>query len=167
MYDFQIKTTDFAPLHAAMLQAPQIVAEELKAAVYESELYLQREIQEYTPVGAQGFLRESIFPETPQLLGDTVLGVVGSPMRYAESVELGTKPHWAPIQPLIDWVEQKLDIPADQSEGVARRIQYKIAHRGTKGSFMFKQAFDKGADTVNRAFEKAQGRIVRRLAAQA
>lgn len=167
MYDVAITLNDWTPMRAAMQQSPEIVVSELKAAMYEAEQYLEREVKENTPVGAQGFLRQSVFSETPQLLGDTVLGVVGSPLRYAESVELGTKPHWAPIQPLIDWVEQKLNISPDESEGVARRIQYKIAHKGTTGAFMFKTAFDRGQDTVNRIFEAAQGRIVQRLAGQA
>lgn len=163
----KIETTRWAAIKSAWQQAPKLVKKELGAAIIEAELYLQREIQERTPVGAQGFLRQSIFPEAPVNQGDVILGIVGSPLRYAESVELGTKPHWAPIQPLIDWVEQKLGIDAPQSTGVAKRIQYKIAHKGTQGAFMFKEAFEFGKGTVDAIFERRVNGILTKLAGQA
>jgi hypothetical protein len=89
---------------------------------------------------------------------------VGSPLwygagGYGEYVELGTKPHWAPIEPLIRWVEQKIQphvlaVGVEFSSGkamptrkgtkkltgdarqlaiqsIARAIQIKIAKKGT------------------------------------
>lgn len=49
---------------------------------------------------------------------------VGSPLwfgagGYGEYVELGTKPHWAPLEPLARWVEQKI-----QPHVLAVGIQY-------------------------------------------
>lgn len=162
--EISIQTQRWTEILAAWKTAPKIVRGEISAAVFEAESYLQREIQERTPVGANGFLKSSIFTENPQVEGDVILGVVGSPLRYAESVELGSRPHWAPIQPLIDWVEQKLGIGEPESYGVARRIQYKIAHKGTQGQFMFKQALDFGKSTVDMIFEKRTERILSRLA---
>lgn len=159
----QITIEGWEQIQIAWAKAPEIVREELTAAMLGAEQYLKREVQEGTPVGAHGFLRQSIEAAEPQVLANSVLGEVGSPLRYVESVELGTRPHWAPLQPLIDWVEHKLGIGADKAEGVARSVQLGIAHHGTPGVGMFHRAYNRGSQTVYRIFEAAQGRIVARM----
>lgn len=98
---------------------------------------------------------------------------IGSPLwfgagGYGAYVELGTKPHWAPIEPLIRWVEHKLQphvlaigvefssgraLPAKRGTRVlrgdarsraikrlARAIQVKIAAKGTAGQFFVQKS---------------------------
>jgi len=100
---------------------------------------------------------------------------VGSPLwfgagGYGEYVELGTKPHWAPIEPLIRWVEQKIQphvlaVGVEFSSGralptragtkklrgdarqraiqsIARAIQVKIAKKGTPAQFFVKRSLE-------------------------
>ena len=100
---------------------------------------------------------------------------VGSPLwfgpgGYGEYTELGTKPHWAPIEPLIRWVEQKIQphvlaIGVEFSSGkamptkagtkvlrgdarqraiqsLARAIQIKIAKKGTAAQLFVKRSLE-------------------------
>lgn len=100
---------------------------------------------------------------------------VGSPLwfgagGYGEYTELGTKPHWAPLAPLVRWVEQKIQphvlaVGVDFSSGkamptrkgtkkltgdarrraiyaIARAIQIKIAEKGTEGKLFVKRSLD-------------------------
>lgn len=162
-----IELGDVAELAALWQQAPELFAEEMARAATEATLLLEREVKERTPVGVGGGggLRGSIAARPPQIRSDAVIGVVGTPLTYAQPVELGTRPHWAPIQPLIDWVRQVLDIQdTEQAEQVARRVQFKIAARGTKGQHMFRDGFAAVEPQVRAMFEAAQLRIRDRLA---
>lgn len=150
----------------AWKRAPEMVAEELTAATYEAEMLLERETKELTPVGAQGFLRASIESLEPQVMGDTVIGVVGSPMSYAESVELGTKPHPvsdAGVASIEDWVRHKLGITDKEAERVAYAVAWKIRMRGTPAVGMFHRALAHNKTQVAGMYEAAAGRIVKRL----
>lgn len=160
----QMDLQSFHALESAWNQAPHIVTEEMTAAMWESELLLQRDIQEMTPVGAQGFLHSSIEADAPHVLANNVIGIVGTPLSYAEAVELGTKPHWAPIEPILDWVRHKLGISENEAEAVARRVQYNIAHHGTPAVGMFHRGFNRNLDQVERIFSAARNRIAVRMA---
>lgn len=147
-------------------QAPKIAREEMEAGVEEALLLLERETKEAAPVGAHGLLRGSV---THKLMGEAIgegLGVAGkvfSPLNYALPVELGTKPHFPPIEPLRDWVEKKLGVDASASRGVAFLIARKIAAKGTQGAKMFIGALDKNAAQVNAILARAVARIAARL----
>ncbi|MEO5363443.1 MAG: hypothetical protein H7838_07445 [Magnetococcus sp. DMHC-8] len=160
-------------------EAPEDVIQELQRAVLESELLLVREIVERTPT-ATGVLRASIAPVMPEVKGGEILGAVtsdssqrqggivlgvGSPLLYAAPVETGTKPHMPPLQPLIDWVVQKLGIrEKEESEAVARKIQWKIHHRGTKGARMFEQALAVSLPGIQQIFERHARAAIGRIA---
>ena len=147
---------------ADMLQAaPQIAREELLAAMTESDLFLQGEVVERTPT-AHGTLRSSVFTEE-RVNGDSVLGVVGSPLSYATYVELGTRPHFPPIEPLIDWVKTKLGVVDKEARGVAFLIARAIAARGTLAVGMFNRAFAYARPQIDRRFDQAFERITQRM----
>ena len=141
--------------------APDITREELLRTTTEAGLLLKREVQERTPV-ATGTLRKSI-KSRKRVLSRNVIGEVGSPLNYAAAVELGTKPHFPPVEPLKDWVKQKLDVPASQVGSVAHAIVRKIGKRGTKGAHMFRDAFEANREQIVRMFEEARDRIIERL----
>jgi hypothetical protein len=148
---------------AAMFEAsPRIMAEELLAAMTEVDLHLQREVADRTPT-AYGTLRDSIFSEE-RIQGDGVLGVVASPLTYAEYVEVGTKPHFPPLEPLRDWVRVKFGL-TDETEirGAAFRVARAISIRGTLGVGMFNRAFAANKAQVERRFEMAVDRTARRM----
>ena len=57
---------------------------------------------------------------------------VGAYARHAPFIKLGTRPHWAPIEPLRYWVRKKLAVRPPALEGVARAVQHAIARKGTR-----------------------------------
>lgn len=149
-------------------QAPRIAREEMERSVLEALLMLEAEIKENAPVGAHGLLRGSIFHQmSGAALGDGlgVAGFVGSPLNYALPVELGTKPHFPPLEPLRDWVERKLGIDAKDSKSVAFAIARKIAKRGTKAQRTAGKALDDKTAQVQALIAAALPRITARLAA--
>lgn len=154
-----------AELARAFAAAPEIVADELTAAAWEASLLLEREAQELTPTGVHGAagLKGSIAAKEPRVLADNVIGEVGTASPYAVPVELGTKPHFPPVQPLADWAQHKLGIPAADAYRVGFLIARKIARQGTQGAFMFTRAFDSNQAQVRRMFEAARARIARRI----
>tara|TARA_R110000824_G_scaffold118575_2_gene270880 strand:- start:435 stop:953 length:519 start_codon:yes stop_codon:yes gene_type:complete len=156
-------------LEAAFKMAPEIVVEELTITTYEAELLVQREVQDLTPVGvgAGGGLRGSIGAQEPIVNGIDVVGRVSTAAAHAVPVELGTRPHFPPVEPLIDWVVAKLGIAAPEAAGVAWRIALKISRKGTEGAHMFERGLDATRGQVLRMYEQCMIRIGRRLGATA
>ncbi len=146
-------------------RSPEITGEEMLAAVTEVDLMMEAEVKENTPVGVGGGggLRGSIFSEE-RSLGTSVIGVTGTAAPYAVAVELGTKPHMPPIEPLKDWVRQKLDVEESEVGHVAFLVARKIASKGTEGAFMFTNAFNAKRIQAAQRFENAIQRIKDRLA---
>jgi hypothetical protein len=149
-------------LERAFAQAPDIVREELRRFAMGATMFLEGEVKDRTPQGAHGHLAQSITSEVSDL-ADGVLGVVGTPLAYAVPVELGTKPHMPPIQPLEDWVQHKLGKMGPEIKRVAYAIAWKIKHHGTKGAFMFKGAFEANQVEVRHQFEVSVARILQRI----
>lgn len=162
----EIDIAGLPELIRAWNQAPAVVESEMHAATLEATLLLEREVKELTPVGigGGGGLRGSIAAHEPVISGNTVLGVVGTSMRYAEAVELGTRPHFPPVQPLADWAQVKLGVPEAQARDVGFLIARKISREGTEGQFMFRDAFDANRGQVQAIYTRAQTRIRDQLA---
>lgn len=152
-------------LDSAFRRSPEIVREELLAAVTESDKLLEREVKDLTPT-ASGVSRASIFSRE-QVLGDGGIGVVGTSQPHVAYVEIGTRPHFPPVAPLEDWVRQKLAVPEKRVHGVAYLIARKIAQRGTLGVGMFHRTWAHQRDAVARRFALARDRIVARVAGAA
>lgn len=155
-------------LNEAWKRAPEMVIEELTAATYEAEMLLEREIKDLTPtgVGAAGGLRGSIQSQMPEVLSNTVIGMVGSTLTYAEAVELGTKPHPVGsdgIRSIYDWVQHKLGISEDEAQSIAYAIAWKIRMKGTPGKFMFTKTLAAQRAQLAELHQAAAGRIVNRL----
>ena len=163
-----IDLSAFPDLSKAWQQAPKMLLEELTRATTESSLLLEREIKENTPIGVGGGasgLKGSIAATEPRVLADNVIGLVGTPKEYAIPVELGTKPHFPPVDALTHWVRHKLDIrDSDEVDAVALAVARKIAARGTKGAFMFRKGLKSTQAQIQRIYHAAQKRIVQRLA---
>ena len=164
----QIDASDLVKLSEAWKRAPEMVIEELTRATYEAEMLLERETKELTPVGVHNALRGSIHSQMPEVLGNTVIGVVGSPMKYAQAVELGREPgKWVGyegVAAIEDWVRHKLGIPAEEAERVANAVAWKIHLYGTPAVGMFHRALAYNQTRVGAMFETAAGRIGQRLA---
>lgn len=108
--------------------------------------------QQNVSVGSSGNLRGSFGYNITEVQEGVALSV-GTPVEYGAHLEFGTKPHWVPIDPLIRWVNAKLEsfvttveMPGAPKKRIAtgkRRekmverlayaIQQKIGKRGTEG----------------------------------
>lgn len=163
--DIKIDVKPLAMAASAFEAAPVVVEEELTAAAWRSELLLERESKENAPVGigGGGGFKGSISAREPRVMGNSVLGQVGSPLNYAVPIEIGSKPHMPPVQPLADWAQMKLGIPPAEASGVGFAIARKIAKKGTEGSHAFERAFKAGEPQVRRFFEQAATRVAERI----
>ncbi|MEQ8605181.1 MAG: hypothetical protein RIB45_17855 [Marivibrio sp.] len=157
-----------AEMAKAFEAAPDIFSEEVMAAVWQAELLTLREVKELTPVGVGGGggLRGSFFAADPEKTADGVLGMVASPLAYAVPVELGSKPHFPPLDPLIDWVSAKFGVGGAEAKSIAYAVALKIAAKGTKGAFMMKGALEKAEPQFPGIFAGVPDRVFERLAAQ-
>lgn len=166
--DFHVDIGQVAALGDAWQRAPEMVIEELTAAVYEAEMLLERETKDLTPVGVGGAggLKGNIHSQVPEALGDTVIGVMGSTLNYAEAVELGTRPHAVSVsgvQAIEDWVRHKLGISDKEAQRVADAVAWKIRMRGTPAVGMFHRALSWNKQQLEQIYTAAVGRIVLRL----
>lgn len=156
------------PLHDAMEEAVKQIEEAAKGNA---------------PV-AFGQLRASIGSRVTlsenEILGEigTNLGQVrdGKLVAYAQAVEFGSRPHWAPIKPLIEWVRIKriagiyhsgtqrrignVRQQAREDIATAKRIQWGIARKGTKAQPFFFPAVEGKREDVMRLFEEAIDKVV-------
>lgn len=165
--EITIDARELEAVARAWSAAPAMVIEELGRGALEASLFLEREVKEITPVGVHGEgggLKGSIGAREPEVLSDQVIGRVGTSIAYAEPVELGTRPHFPPVRPLVDWARVKLGLGPEEAERAGMAIARKIAARGTKGQFMFTRALEAGRGQVERIYQAAARRIVDRLA---
>ena len=156
---------DAAELARAFARSPEMVTEELTVGTREASLLLEREIRDHTPVGVGGGggLRGSWSAREPRVLADNVIGEVGTPSPYALAVELGTKPHFPPVQPLADWAQYKLGLSPAEARGVGFVIARKIAQRGTEGAHMVTKGIASAERSIQTIFARARERIAERL----
>ena len=163
-----VDASALAGLARAWREAPELVAEEMTLAMTESELLVEREVRERTPigVGGGGGLAGSISARGPRVSPDGVIGAVATSLGHAIPVELGRRPgqRQPPLDPLQDWAEAKLGVPPEESRGVAYAIARKIAVEGTEGAHMFREGLAATEGEVSHIFERGLGRIERRLA---
>ena len=150
-------TIDDHGLFARLERYPQILDEEAHTTVWAILLYLKPLVRRFTPVGAFRYLRSSVYT---RVTGHTVnlLGRIATPALYGESVEYGTRPHWAPIAPLKHWAARVLG-----DESAAYAVRWKIKREGTKGVHMFQKAFNEAQGFIRREKAALATRIVRRL----
>lgn len=160
----ELAVKGFDELVDLWIQAPELVHAEMTKAAWASSLRVEKEVRERTPKGANGFLAMSIAALEPVVIPGGVMGLVGTSLNYAEPVELGTKPHMPPIQPLIEWVEVVLGLEGEAAEQAAQSIAWKIAKKGTEGAFMFRDGFAASEDYIKRKFRQALANIRNSLA---
>ncbi len=82
---------------------------------------------------------------------------------YAEVTEFGSRPHWAPIQPLIEWVEVKQMAHGKEAVRFAHAIKHIIAKRGTRAHPYFFPAVDAALPDAERLLEAAIDQIIEKF----
>lgn len=148
-------------LKRALEQAPEVVRQEFKTFGHAMVAHIKAEVQDRTPA-TFGTLRASIHANAHSN-PKSILGVVGTSLDYAVPVELGTKPHFPPVQALEDWVRQKLGLTGREGRSVAFAIARKIGRVGTQGHYMFRDAFEANTAEIERQFDQTVSRIVARI----
>jgi hypothetical protein len=160
--NIQIDASQFARLGVAFARAPDLAAQLIGAAMDDVVLLLQREISDASPRGITSALSGGWFSNVVNLSG-TVVGFVGTSVEYAESVELGTKPHFPPVEALQDWVEGKLGLSGSEARTVAFLIARKISKVGTKPAHMVRDTWARNADYIARQIGAAIQQLLNRL----
>lgn len=112
----------------------------------------QNAVIEGTPKGVGGAagLAGSVFGET-RTVTNGIAGIVGSPLKYAETIEYGRKPgKMFPAEELVPWIEKKLGLPLPQAQRAAFPMMRKISLFGfatwPNGARMFEKGWDKIRD---------------------
>lgn len=177
MIEHRVQFSGLAELAQSYAHAPEIVSDELMTLAVEVVQEMEAATKEATPT-SHGTLRASITGDVVSLgSGIGVEAVVGSSLNYAPWVELGTKPHMPPLDPLVDWVKAKgLDLglvgtSAKARKGrdevavaIAERIRWKIAHYGTEGKAMFRKGFDATTAGLDARVGETLARVGARIA---
>jgi hypothetical protein len=174
---FTIQVPDAARITAAFAAAPAMVLDELEITMGSVMLYLQRETVDGTPKQA-GTLRAAFITHVDVIASlDAVFGRLTNPLPYALPVELGTRPHRPPLEPLMNWVEAKFGVgeydlmpPKDGKPAITGRqfawlIQRNIGRYGSPGMGMAHYALRDGRETIQAEFAECAARIVARLEA--
>ncbi len=148
-----------------LAKSPDIVVDELVNALTEGSMLAEREIKEHTPTSGAGTLRDSIGALPVNISGAALRAEVATALSYALPVEEGSKPHWAPLEPLVEWVQRRLGKQGDEAQEIARRVQFKIARKGTPAFHMFADGADAVAGQFEAMLDRALGRAAKRMGA--
>ena len=148
-------------------KGPEIVQKNADEFIETAVLYLQAEVKQRTPVGvhgAEGGLLSTILTEVFDKGTPHIKGIVTSNSAYALPVEKGTKPHMPPTDPIKLWVQKRLGIEDEkESRQVAFAIAMKMKKKGTKGQFMFQNAWDKNLPKLRRMARELGFKITKEL----
>lgn len=160
-----LDAVDFAQLADYWNRAPDITRTRLLQAAQASDDLLAGTLKQDLPRGAGGSagLAGSIQTEE-RALADNVIGMVSSAQPHAVYVELGTAPHWAPIQPLLDWVKVKFGLTDLAAQSAAYAVRASIAKRGTKANPVWQNTWNAKQAQVRAYYDEAMAAIARDLA---
>lgn len=125
-----------------LTQGGEVVHQAIVAGMDLTVQAVEAVVAERTPVD-QGTLRASIYGRVVDQW-PRIDGVVGSPLVYAEPVELGSRPHWPPPSAIQGWVHRKFGLAGREMVRVAFLVARAISRRGTRGHFMFRQGLQYG-----------------------
>jgi HK97 gp10 family phage protein len=130
--------------------ARDLTGKPMMNAMRQATLIVQRDAKKFAPVDT-GRLRASITPDV-RVMTNTVEGVVGSNVKYAPYMELGTRPHWPPISALEVWARR---------HGIeAFLVARAIAQRGTRPRRFLQKAFEKNVNRIERLLGNVVAKIV-------
>lgn len=170
--NLQLDMHDLVQLGDLMQRAPDIAKAEITVAQQRATMFLQGKLtlppsEGGLPVGVGGAagLTGSISSRVSDDGGMTIIGWVETSSPHAAYVEFGTRPHWAPLQPLIDWALAVLPGIEDESDATvaAIRIRAAIARRGTAAQPIWRKTLAAQQQAVRSIFALAVQRIVQRL----
>lgn len=106
-----------------------------------------------------GAFRSSIAHEV-RGTGRSMQGVVGSPVSYAPFVELDTRPHYPPYEPIAYWLRRKFRLSGAFLRAATRYMQRRIARYGTRGKHVFEETFDESQADISDVWGATWGEAV-------
>lgn len=141
----------------------KIFDEEVRRAIQESLIVLQREVATNTPVGVTGTLRAGIARRMITNRKGEV-AVRGPAQKYADIREVGRLPgKMPPHEPLELWVKRKLRPAKDKLKSATFLVRRKIGRAGYRGAFMFRDAENKKRNEVLRILRRGIHRFEKRV----
>ena len=141
----------------ALKRFPDEVSRHVLAGMDRATALLIRELESSTSIGATGELAKSWTAGSEIQSPGHVAAEVGTELEHGVYAELGTRPHWAPIAPLLNWV---VNGPiGEKDEASAKRIAYavqaKIAKKGTDGQYTLRNAYTKTLNDMTKALQNS------------
>ncbi|MEI6221183.1 MAG: hypothetical protein WCP97_00565 [bacterium] len=134
----------------------QPIKQSLSTIVTVITIEAQNRIKEYAPHNT-GQLKQGI--QRTITTSSNITGKVYPSTAYAAPIEDGSRPHWAPIEPLKIWAKQH-----GMKENAAYAIQKKIAKNGTKARPFFAPAIADVERQASKTLEDAGIKILGILA---
>jgi len=135
-------------LQQLAMKYPQAAANASRARITQAVMLLEAAIKRITPVGAGPVhMRDTIFSRV-QMDGESVWGMIATPVKYGQPVEYGTRPHFPPVKTIQFWVEKKLGYTGKQAKSVAFLIARAISRRGTQAREPFGRGFEEQRSQV-------------------
>lgn len=134
---------------------PAQIAKRSRAAMGESVVMLQGQVQDRTPVNT-GVSRGSVYGDVHGVGLGGIRGIVASPLEHMTVLEYGRRPGQTmpPVAAIQQWARRKL---GDGSRGTAYIIARAIGRKGTKARHMFRDAATAGRSVVQRIFVRHFG----------
>lgn len=156
-YSFKVEGLDDMRKDLARVQKDFIPI--FRKAMVASTAAVKRTAKEEVPI-YQGELRRGIFDKVTSSIAKSVQGLVYvANVKYGLWVEMGTRPHFPPVEPLEKWARIKLGKP-----GAGFLIARKIAKRGTKAHPFMLPALENNKQKIQRYFEEGTEVVVKMLA---
>lgn len=165
--ELTIDASQFLQLADVWKQAPELTQRELLRAVTEADLLVQGELQQTLPMGAGGRHGAGLVGgvhHEESLVAEGVLGMVSESQPYGEYVEVGTKPHKPPIQPLMDWIEAVIGLRDKDAKSMAFAIRNTIGKRGTHAQRTWQNTYNKLLPKIQQLLTDAVDRVRNQLA---
>ena len=121
----------------------------------------EAEVVKWTPVD-QGILRASVYGRVVDQW-PKVIGLLGSPLVYAEAINDGSKPHWPPRAPIQAWVHRKFGVSGPVMMRIAFLVARAISRRGTRAHGNFTRGLAMAERVGPRFIEAAVRRVEQTL----
>ena len=90
------------------------------------------------------------------------MGVVGTNVKYAPFMELGTKAHWPPLGVLETWARRHGTTAFVVAMAIAGLRLGGTGKGGTKPRRYLQRALEKNREAIRRLLDRAVGKIVRK-----
>lgn len=165
MATFRVTVT---PPDGGINKGQKVLPSQMRAALVASVGIIQPKIQEETPVGATGQLRNSYSHEldgSPLSLKQAAKIV--NPALHHDFVDQGRAPgRRPPVSALIPWVGTKLGVPVEERRQVAYLVARKIGAEGTEGADMVRQGWFKARPRVKKVLESVGAKVGKAIASE-